>query len=87
MDDRLRTLIDIAGLDELAKRTEITGTRWRTVRYDKRTRISTNEVQELVSIFPNYALWLTTGNIAPEIGQTSPDYDEANEKLTGPSAG
>lgn len=87
MDDRIRTLIDKAGLDVLAKKTDITGTRWRTVRYDSRTRISTNEVQELVSIFPSYALWLTTGNIAPEIGQTSPAYDEANEKLTAPNVG
>ncbi len=87
MDDRIRTLIDKAGLDVLAKKTDITGTRWRTVRYDSRTRISTNEVQELVSIFPSYALWLTTGNIAPEIGQTSPAYDEANEKLIEPNVG
>ena len=87
MDERIRTLIDKAGLDVLAKKTDITSTRWRTVRYDSRTRISTNEVQELVSIFPSYALWLTTGNIAPEIGQTSPSYDEANEKLTEPNAG
>ncbi len=87
MDERIRTLIDKAGLDMLAKQSEITGTRWRTVRYDKRTRISTNEVQELVALFPSYALWLTTGTIAPEIGQTSPSYDEANEKLTAPNVG
>lgn len=87
MDERIRTLIDKAGVDVLAKQTEITSTRWRTVRYDKRTRISTNEVQELVVLFPNYALWLTTGTIAPEIGQTSPAYDEANKKLTEPNVG
>lgn len=87
MDERIRTLIDKAGLDALAKNTDITGTRWRTVRYDKRTRISTNEVQELVKLFPNYALWLTTGQIAVEAGQTSPAYDEANEKLTAPNVG
>lgn len=86
MDERIRTLIDKAGLDVLAKDTEITGTRWRTVRYDKRTRISTNEVQELVRLFPNYALWLTTGTLAPEIGQTSPAYDEVNGKLDAPDA-
>lgn len=87
MDDRIRALIDKAGIDMLAKQSEITGTRWRTVRYDKRTRISTNEVQELVKLFPNYALWLATGNVSPGIGQTSPGYDEANEKLIEPNAG
>lgn len=87
MNERLRDLIDIAGIDELAKVTDIKGTRWRTVRYDKRTRVSTEEVEELVQLFPEYALWLTTGKIAPEIGQTSPAYDLANEKLQEPNAG
>lgn len=87
MNERLRDLIDIAGLDALAKVTDIKGTRWRTVRYDKRTRVSTEEVEELVKLFPEYALWLTTGNVAPEIGQTSPAYDLANEKLQEPNAG
>lgn len=87
MDERIRTLIDIAGLDNLAKKTEIAGTRWRTVRYDKRTRISTQEMQALIALYPQYGLWLSTGNVAPEIGQTSPAYDEANEKLHGQNVG
>lgn len=87
MNERLRALIDKAGLDDLAKMTDIKGTRWRTVRYDKRTRISTEEVEELVKLFPEYALWLTTGNVAPEIGQTSPAYDQANETSGKQNAG
>ncbi len=35
----------------------------------------------LIELYPNYALWLASGNIAPEIGQTSPEYDEAAKKL------
>lgn len=84
MEDRIRELIDICGLDNLVKKTEISGNRWRTVRYDKRTRISTQEVSALVSIYPKYALWLSSGEIAPEIGQTSPEYDEANRNLNKP---
>lgn len=87
MDERIRALIDIAGLDNLAKKTDIAGTRWRTVRYDKRTRISTQEMQALIELYPEYALWLGTGNIAPEAGQTSPAYDEANKKLPEQNAG
>lgn len=87
MDERIRQLIDIAGLDNLAKNTDIAGTRWRTVRYDKRTRISTQEMQALIKLYPKYGLWLGTGDIAPEIGQTSPEYDEANRKLEDQSAG
>ncbi len=87
MDERIRTLIDKAGVDELVKKTEIGSTRWRTVRYDKRTRISTQEAAALVEIFPQYALWLASGQIAPECGQTSPEYDEANRNLPNQNAG
>lgn len=87
IDDRVRSLVDKTGLDELVKKTEIGGTRWRTVRYDKRTRISTQEVEALTSIYPQYALWLASGQIAPESGQTSPEYDEANRNLTSQNAG
>ena len=75
IDDRVRALVDRTGLDELVKRTEISGTRWRTVRYDKRTRISTQEVEALVRLYPQYALWLASGQVAPEVGPTRPDGD------------
>ncbi len=57
------------------------------MRYDKRTRISTQEVEALTLIYPQYALWLASGQIAPECGQISPDYDEANRNLTNQNAG
>ena len=87
MDERIRTLIDKAGIDRLSKETEIGSTRWRTVRYDKRTRISTKELDELLKLYPDYALWVTRGVIAPEAGQTSPEYDEAHSNLDKQSAG
>lgn len=86
-DERIRTLIDKATIDELVRKTGIKGTRWRTVRYDKRTRVSTQELDELIRLYPNYALWLACGQTAPECGQTSPEYDEANSNLTSQSAG
>lgn len=81
INERIRTLVDKAGIDELVSSTGISSTRWRTVRYDKRSRISTDEVAALVEIYPQYALWLASGKIHPECGQTSPDYDIANSKL------
>ena len=87
MDERIRVLIDKAGIDELVRTTSIGGTRWKTVRYDKRTRISTKEVEALIQRYPKYALWIASGQINPECGQTSPDYDEANAKLAAPHAG
>ena len=86
-EDRVRSLIDKATVDELVKRTDIGGTRWRTVRYDKRTRVSTQELDQLVRIYPQYALWLASGTIAPECGQTSPEYDEAHSNLSNHHAG
>jgi hypothetical protein len=87
IDERVRSLVDKAGIDELVKSTGIGGTRWRTVRYDKRTRISTQEVEALAQLYPQYALWIASGQVAPECGQTSPDYDEANRNLTSQNAG
>ncbi|WP_308725128.1 hypothetical protein [Metapseudomonas otitidis] len=79
IDDRIRALVDITGLDELVRTTDISGTRWRTVRYDKRTRISTQEMTALVQLYPQYALWLASGEIIPEKGQTSPAYDAQHQ--------
>ena len=87
MDERIRQLIDIVGIDELVRATRIGGTRWKTVRYDKRTRISTQEVAALVALYPHYALWIASGEVHPECGQTSPDYDAVDSKLPNQSAG
>jgi len=76
IDDRLRTIASKAGLDRLIRETSIGTNRWRTVLYNKEIRISTNEVEELTKMFPQYAYWITTGQILPDAGQVSPDYEE-----------
>jgi len=60
--------------------------RWRNVSKGA-VRVSADEIDVLVKIYPQYALWLASGQIASEIGQTSPAYDEANRNLSRPSAG
>lgn len=60
--------------------------RWKSVSKGA-VRVSTEEIDVLVQVYPQYALWLASGQIAPEIGQTSPDYDEANVKLAEPKTG
>lgn len=60
--------------------------RWRSVSKGI-VRVSTEEIDVLVKIYPQYALWLASGQIAPEVGQTSPDYDEANRNLSQPNVG
>lgn len=55
--------------------------------YNKDVRISTDEVEELGKLFPSYRWWMISGEVAPEMGQTSPAYDEANRNLSNPNAG
>lgn len=76
MQARARLLIDKAGFEQLIRESDIGLVRWQTVRY-KNIRMSTQELEVLVRFYPQYAFWLASGRIAPEIGQTSPEYDEA----------
>ncbi|MCY1369101.1 hypothetical protein D9M69_561200 [compost metagenome] len=87
LDSRVRTIASIAGMDRLVRETPIGSNRWRTVLYNKDVRISTLEVEELSRLFPAYRWWLISGEIAPEIGQTSPEYDEAHRNLHDQDAG
>lgn len=80
IQERARSLIKRAGVDAVAKNSEIPHSRWLSVTY-KNVRMSTNELEVLKNMFPSYALWLIAGTTEPSCGQTSPEYDEANEKL------
>ena len=86
IQDRAITLIYKTGLDELVRKSEIGHARWKNVRH-RNARISSEELDVLVSVYPQYALWLASGKVAPECGQTSPEYDEANRNLTSHTAG
>ncbi|HHW1631233.1 TPA: DNA-binding protein [Pseudomonas aeruginosa] len=85
--DRLITLFNKERTSVWFERqTGIDRYRWGNVRNGK-ARITDAEIEAVIQIFPQYALWLVTGNIAPESGQTSPEYDEANQNLSSPNAG
>lgn len=60
--------------------------KWYALRKGGR-RVNEDDIKVIVDIAPEYALWLVSGQIAPESGQTSPEYDEANRTLTGQNAG
>ncbi|EOZ4779894.1 MULTISPECIES: hypothetical protein [Pseudomonas aeruginosa group] len=68
------------------KETGIDRYRWGNVRNGK-ARITDAEIEAVIALFPQYALWLVTGEVAPESGQTSPEYDEAHRNLAGQDAG
>ena len=83
--DRARVLLKLVG----QKTASVQGgdyERWRNVSQSA-GRVSADEIDVLVQLYPQYALWLASGQTAPEIGQTSPEYDEANSKLPNHNAG
>lgn len=86
IEDRAKLLIKRAGIDTLVRSGEIGNSRWKAVLY-KGVRMSTNELEVVKKVFPEYSLWLISGEIAPEIGQTSPEYDQINSKLDSRAEG
>lgn len=79
-------MIKTVGPKKLSQMSETDHSRWLNVSKGA-VRVSTDELDVLVKIYPQYALWLASGQIAPEAGQTSPEYDEANRTLSHPNAG
>ena len=85
--DRLISLFDSERTSVwFEKQTGIDRYRWGNIRNGK-ARLSDAEIDAVAKLFPQYALWLISGEVAPEAGQTSPEYDEANRKLCNQNAG
>ena len=84
--DRARLLIKKIGPKKLSQLSDTDYSRWLNVSKGA-VRVSTEEVDVLVRAFPQYALWIASGQVIPESGQTSPDYDDANRNLSSPNAG
>ena len=49
--------------------------RWQNIKSGK-ARLSDAEIEAVVKVFPKYGYWLVTGQIIPEAGQVSPEYEE-----------
>jgi hypothetical protein len=58
------------------KETGIDRYRWGNIRNGK-ARLTDAEIEAVIKLFPQYALWLVSGEIAPEAGQTCPEYEAA----------
>lgn len=78
--DRARALIKLLGPKRASELGGGNHDRWRSVSKGA-VRVSTEEVDVLVKAFPQYALWLASGQIAPEVGQVSPEYEKQNVVL------
>jgi hypothetical protein len=86
LSDRGLRLLQAASIKELAEAGPTDYVRWQNIKRGK-ARIGADEIETLARAFPNYRWWLLTGEVMPEQGQTSPDYDEANRNLANPNAG
>ncbi|MNG33622.1 hypothetical protein D3C84_1199150 [compost metagenome] len=73
---------------DLEHATGISRYTWQNIRNKPEREIKEVEIEALVSLYPQYAYWLVTGKIAPEIGQVSPDYEAASRNsVDSPKAG
>lgn len=83
--ERVITIIRWSGI-KLPKLEEMTGISrytWNNLKNPAKNReIKEEEIEAICGIYPQFALWIVSGKIAPECGQTSPEYDEAHLKAT-----
>lgn len=63
---------------ELEKCTGINARAWAHT-YHERTKASAEQLEKICELFPEYALWLMTGKVMPEAGQTSPEIEQLEE--------
>ncbi|MCW8829702.1 MAG: DNA-binding protein [Gammaproteobacteria bacterium] len=63
------------GPDKLAQKSDFNRDQWANVLYRK-TKPTSEHISALVKIWPEYAYWLTTGQVIPEAGQISPEIEE-----------
>jgi hypothetical protein len=88
--ERVITILKSSGirLPELEERTGISRYTWNNLKNTARNReIKAEEIEAVVKLFPQFALWVVSGQIAPEAGQISPDYEVVDSNLPDQSAG
>jgi len=71
---RIKSLLKIKQLkvDDLAKKTSITYSRWANVLSGK-AKLRHAEIEALGNAYPEHKLWLAFGETLPHAGQTSPE--------------
>ncbi|PSL12649.1 hypothetical protein CLV44_1167 [Marinobacterium halophilum] len=80
--DRALLLLEQASLKDLAIPNSKEYVRWQNIKRGK-ARLGIDEAEALAKLYPQFALWLLTGNVAPEVGQTSPNLEEVQRSESG----
>lgn len=76
MLDRVLKLLAVTALKDLAEVNSKEYVRWQSIKRGK-ARISAEEIEQLGALYPSYRWWLMTGEVMPDKGQTSPEFDRA----------
>lgn len=86
--DRLITVWEWSGLSAkvLEEKTGIDRSNWYSLKQGRR-RANEDDISGMIQLYPQFALWLVTGQITPETGQTSPEYEDADKNLKEPGKG
>jgi len=81
--ERVITVIKAKGLKnpQLEELTGIGRYTWQNLRNKPGREIKEEEAEAIAELYPEYAMWLISGKVIPEAGQTSPEYEEANKNL------
>lgn len=75
-------------LPRLEEETGISRYTWANLKNPAKSReIKEEEIEAIAKVFPQYRWWMLTGEIMPDKGQVSPEYEEANRNLPNQSAG
>ncbi len=88
--ERVITVLKHSGLKlpQLEQLTGISRYTWSNLKNPAKSReVKAEEIEAVVKLYPQYALWIVSGNVHPECGQTSPEYDEAHRNLPKPRVG
>lgn len=73
--ERALLLIGQSSLTELTRAGDTDYNRWVSIKRGK-ARVGADEIEILGKLYPQYRWWLSTGEVMPEIGQSSPVHSK-----------
>ncbi|MCW8156577.1 XRE family transcriptional regulator [Stutzerimonas stutzeri] len=88
--ERVITVLKHSGLKmpQLEEMTGISRYTWSNLKNPAKSReIKAEEIEAIVKLYPQFALWIVSGRVHPECGQTSPEYEAAHSNLSNQNAG
>lgn len=75
-------------MPQLEELTGISRYTWSNLKNPAKSReIKADEIEAIVKLYPQFALWIVSGNVHPECGQISPEYEAAHSNLPSQNAG